>query len=68
MEKVYKIIPLVLIGFAMASHLLTFVGQLLSDLHKDKPGWIDSVSTAMSKIVAFLNGVKAPEAVEAPKA
>jgi hypothetical protein len=62
LDKVYTYIPVALIAFAILSHALTFLAQVLDDLHKDKPGWIDTVSSGLAKVVVFLNGVKAPKA------
>jgi hypothetical protein len=62
MESVLKWIPIALIVFTVLSHALAFVAQVLKDLNKAKPGWIDSASTAIGKVVDFLNGIKAPKA------
>ena len=61
LDKVTSYAPMALVGFMLLSHALAFLAQVLKDLHKDQPGWIDSVSSVIGKAIDFLNGVKAPK-------
>ncbi len=66
MEKIDVIIGVGIIAFTIVSHLLSAATKALVDLKKDQPGWLNTASTIVAKVLGFLNGVK-PKAVEAAK-
>jgi hypothetical protein len=66
MEKIIALIPVIIVAFTILSHTLAYVAQVLKDLGKNQPGWFDTATTYLGKIVDFLNGVKAKQS-EAPK-
>ena len=49
-------LPSVLLGFTIASILLSAVASVFSALGDALPGWLGTASSAVSGIIHFLNG------------
>lgn len=58
MDKVEVVVGIAVIAFAIISHALTFIAQIFKEIKKDQPGWLNTVTNVVAKVMEFLNGVK----------